>query len=240
MELVRLGHGVSFVPQMATSQARGLVFRSLAGDRPTRTLAIVWSKLRYRSPLFNRFVNALVILEVHWRTKMTARNPSAERKSDSKLEEASSMHHESAEVGRGDDEHGAAPAEHAKEQGAVAAPGIALGHQHQRRGQQSGGGAEPTMEGKDAAGGAAVSVDVCMKPAKRRGCGFRPRLLEHRRNAPSRCGVQSRAVWHERLPPSRRRQQRNGKMNDQDVEPAKPSADTFWRGSGDAQHFEYR
>lgn len=59
LELVRLGHGVSFVPKMATSHAPGLVFRSLAGDIPTRTLATVWSKLRYRSPLFNKFVHAL-------------------------------------------------------------------------------------------------------------------------------------------------------------------------------------
>ena len=59
VELVRLGHGVSFVPEMATSHAPGLVYRSLGGDVPTRTLATVWSKLRYRSPLFNRFVHAL-------------------------------------------------------------------------------------------------------------------------------------------------------------------------------------
>jgi LysR family hydrogen peroxide-inducible transcriptional activator len=58
-QLVRLGHGVSFVPQMATSHAPGLVFRSLGGEGPTRTLATVWSKLRYRSPLFIRFVKAL-------------------------------------------------------------------------------------------------------------------------------------------------------------------------------------
>ncbi len=59
LELVRLGHGVSFVPQMAVRRDPGLVFRSIAGDPPTRTLAVVWSKLRYRSPLFNRFVAAL-------------------------------------------------------------------------------------------------------------------------------------------------------------------------------------
>lgn len=59
LELVRLGHGVSFVPKMAVSQDPGLVFRSLGGDRPTRTLATVWSKQRYRSPLFDRFVNVL-------------------------------------------------------------------------------------------------------------------------------------------------------------------------------------
>jgi LysR family hydrogen peroxide-inducible transcriptional activator len=59
LELVRLGHGLSFVPEMAAKKIPGLVFRSLAGDGPTRTLATVWSKLRYRSPLFNRFVHAL-------------------------------------------------------------------------------------------------------------------------------------------------------------------------------------
>ena len=60
LELVRLGHGVSFVPEMAVRRDPGIVFRSLGGDRPTRTLAVVWSKLRYRSPLFLRFVEALL------------------------------------------------------------------------------------------------------------------------------------------------------------------------------------
>ena len=60
LELVRLGHGVSFVPKMAVRRDPGLVFRSLSGEKPMRTLAIVWSKLRYRSPLFTRFMDILV------------------------------------------------------------------------------------------------------------------------------------------------------------------------------------
>lgn len=62
LELVRLGHGLSFIPEMAAraDRAESLVYRSLSGDRPTRTLAVVWSKLRYQSPLFQRFVGELV------------------------------------------------------------------------------------------------------------------------------------------------------------------------------------
>jgi LysR family hydrogen peroxide-inducible transcriptional activator len=62
LELVRLGHGLSFVPEMAarSSAVPGLIHRPLSGDHPERTLAVVWSKLRFRSPLFRRFVTALV------------------------------------------------------------------------------------------------------------------------------------------------------------------------------------
>ncbi len=61
LELVRLGHGVSFVPEMATRHEKrtDVVFRSIAGEKPTRTLAIAWSQLRFRSPLFNDFVKCL-------------------------------------------------------------------------------------------------------------------------------------------------------------------------------------
>jgi len=59
VELVRLGHGVSFVPEMATRQTPGVVFRSLGAEGPTRTLATVWSKLRFRRALFNRFLGAI-------------------------------------------------------------------------------------------------------------------------------------------------------------------------------------
>lgn len=61
LELVRLGQGVSLVPAMAAKQDRGggRVYRPLAGEKPTRTLGIVWSKLRFRSPLFDAFVECL-------------------------------------------------------------------------------------------------------------------------------------------------------------------------------------
>ncbi len=61
LELVRLGQGVSLVPAMAADRerAKGLVFRPIAGERPTRTLAVAWSKLRFRSLLFPEMVACL-------------------------------------------------------------------------------------------------------------------------------------------------------------------------------------
>ncbi len=61
LELVRLGQGVSLVPAMAAKQDRGggRVYRPIAGEKPTRTLGVVWSKLRFRSPLFDAFVAEL-------------------------------------------------------------------------------------------------------------------------------------------------------------------------------------
>lgn len=57
-ELVTLGHGVSLIPQMAreidTNPTR--VYRSLAGEKPTRTIAMVWHKQRFQSRVFQRFV----------------------------------------------------------------------------------------------------------------------------------------------------------------------------------------
>jgi LysR family hydrogen peroxide-inducible transcriptional activator len=60
-ELVALGQGVSLIPQMAQrldhSPAR--VYRSLSGERPTRTIALVWHKYRFQSCVFRRFVKWL-------------------------------------------------------------------------------------------------------------------------------------------------------------------------------------
>ncbi len=58
LELVRLGHGISLVPAMAATRDRdtGRVYRSLSGEKPNRTIAVVWSKLRFRSPLFEPFM----------------------------------------------------------------------------------------------------------------------------------------------------------------------------------------
>jgi LysR family transcriptional regulator, hydrogen peroxide-inducible genes activator len=61
LELVRLGQGLSLIPAMATPQAqrKGVVFRSLSGDQPTRTVAVAWSKLRFQNALFTDFIECL-------------------------------------------------------------------------------------------------------------------------------------------------------------------------------------
>jgi LysR family hydrogen peroxide-inducible transcriptional activator len=60
-ELVRLGRGVSLIPAMAmrADSNPGRVYRPLSGDRPTRTVALVWNKLRFQTQLFKRFVGFL-------------------------------------------------------------------------------------------------------------------------------------------------------------------------------------
>lgn len=61
LELVKVGHGVSLIPQMAAAAdpSKHRVYRPIAGEKPTRTLAIAWHNRRYHSPLFGRFVDAL-------------------------------------------------------------------------------------------------------------------------------------------------------------------------------------
>lgn len=58
LELVRLGQGVSLVPAMAVPKGddAGRVYRSLAGEKPTRTIALAWNRMRYQTQLFKRFV----------------------------------------------------------------------------------------------------------------------------------------------------------------------------------------
>ncbi|MDH4409218.1 MAG: LysR family transcriptional regulator [Verrucomicrobiales bacterium] len=50
-ELVALGHGISILPEMAhrldTSDRR--VYRSFSGEKPSRTVAMVWNPYRYQS-----------------------------------------------------------------------------------------------------------------------------------------------------------------------------------------------
>jgi LysR family hydrogen peroxide-inducible transcriptional activator len=60
-ELVALGQGISLIPAMACDVDRGkrCRYRSLAGTRPTRTLALIWHRLRYQSPLVVQFIEAL-------------------------------------------------------------------------------------------------------------------------------------------------------------------------------------
>lgn len=58
LELVRLGHGVSLIPAMAVPKGRdrGREYRSLSGDKPTRTIALAWNRMHYQTQLFKRFV----------------------------------------------------------------------------------------------------------------------------------------------------------------------------------------
>ena len=62
LELVRLGQGVSLIPAMAVPKGRdeGREYRSLAGDKPSRTVAVAWNRMRYQTQLFQRFVEFLV------------------------------------------------------------------------------------------------------------------------------------------------------------------------------------
>jgi LysR family transcriptional regulator, hydrogen peroxide-inducible genes activator len=61
LELVRLGQGVSLIPAMAVPRGadEGRVYRPLAGDTPTRTIAVAWNRMRYQTQLFKRFLQFL-------------------------------------------------------------------------------------------------------------------------------------------------------------------------------------
>ncbi len=50
-ELVSLDHGVSIVPEMARriDHSEHRVYRSFSGDRPVRTVAMIWNSYRYQS-----------------------------------------------------------------------------------------------------------------------------------------------------------------------------------------------
>lgn len=50
-ELVALGHGISMIPEMARrlDADERRVYRSLAGEKPVRTIAMVWNPYRHRS-----------------------------------------------------------------------------------------------------------------------------------------------------------------------------------------------
>jgi LysR family hydrogen peroxide-inducible transcriptional activator len=52
-EMVGLGHGVSLIPEMAITgdKSKSRVYRSLSGHKPTRTIAVIWKKNRFQSPL---------------------------------------------------------------------------------------------------------------------------------------------------------------------------------------------
>ncbi len=60
-ELVLLGHGVSLAPAMCARADNnpGRTYRSLCGDKPTRTVAMAWNPLRFQTKLFKRFLCTL-------------------------------------------------------------------------------------------------------------------------------------------------------------------------------------
>jgi LysR family hydrogen peroxide-inducible transcriptional activator len=59
--LIAMGQGISLLPEMARRADRGsrLVYRSLADDPPTRTIAAVWHRHRYHSTAAERFLARL-------------------------------------------------------------------------------------------------------------------------------------------------------------------------------------
>jgi LysR family hydrogen peroxide-inducible transcriptional activator len=60
-ELVALSHGVSMIPKMAQrlDRTKRRVYRSIAGDKPTRTIAAVWNPYRFQSRLIVEFRRSL-------------------------------------------------------------------------------------------------------------------------------------------------------------------------------------
>jgi LysR family transcriptional regulator, hydrogen peroxide-inducible genes activator len=60
-ELVSLSHGVSMIPAMARQldQSPRRVYRSFAGRKPTRTIAVAWNPYRFQSRLLKAFRQCL-------------------------------------------------------------------------------------------------------------------------------------------------------------------------------------
>jgi DNA-binding transcriptional LysR family regulator len=60
-ELVALGRGISLIPQMAVDadKSKRRKYRSLHGNKPMRTIALIWRKGRAQSPLVKRFIEAV-------------------------------------------------------------------------------------------------------------------------------------------------------------------------------------
>ena len=61
-ELVALGHGVSFIPEMARRLDASChrVYRSMLGDPPRRTIAACWNPERYQTRLARAFLELLL------------------------------------------------------------------------------------------------------------------------------------------------------------------------------------
>lgn len=60
-ELVSLSHGISMIPSMARQldQSDRRVYRSIAGKKPTRMIAVVWNPYRFQSRLIEAFRDRL-------------------------------------------------------------------------------------------------------------------------------------------------------------------------------------
>ncbi|MBA4032664.1 MAG: hyalin [Planctomyces sp.] len=60
-ELVSLSHGISMIPAMAQQldQSDRRVYRSFAGKKPTRTIAVAWNPYRFQSRLLEAFRECL-------------------------------------------------------------------------------------------------------------------------------------------------------------------------------------
>ena len=59
--LVAMGYGLSFVPEMATSGHSDdrIVYRKLSGESPTRTIAVCWNPYRYQGQLLTSFIESV-------------------------------------------------------------------------------------------------------------------------------------------------------------------------------------
>jgi LysR family hydrogen peroxide-inducible transcriptional activator len=59
--LIGLGQGISLIPEMArrAESSQGLVYRQLSDGKPTRTVATVWHRQRYHSPVAEWFLETL-------------------------------------------------------------------------------------------------------------------------------------------------------------------------------------
>jgi LysR family hydrogen peroxide-inducible transcriptional activator len=59
--LIALGQGISLLPDMArrADRSRSLVYRPLAKDQPRRTIAVVWHRHHYHSPMAEGFLAEL-------------------------------------------------------------------------------------------------------------------------------------------------------------------------------------
>ena len=61
-QLVGLGHGISFIPKIATAEDLDgkIVYRSLGTDGPARRISICWNPYRYQSQLLSNFLKAVM------------------------------------------------------------------------------------------------------------------------------------------------------------------------------------
>ena len=59
--LVAMGHGLSFVPAMATRQNvdGNVAYRQLTGEQPTRTIAVCWNPYRFQGQLQKNFIESV-------------------------------------------------------------------------------------------------------------------------------------------------------------------------------------